>query len=135
MSVNFQYNTLGCCIAGPNHSSTKRLMFQVLFFFRYFLQNSLQKSFLFIILFFYKITKIKIKNFEYPKPIKRIKNIILETSHSCSTIRSSHRPSNPAWYIVDWRILRLLATLDESGIYCFGVVSNKLFFIGIVVIR
>ena len=42
-------------------------------FFHDFLQNSLQKSFQFIFLFFYKITKIKIKSFECPKSIKSIK--------------------------------------------------------------
>ena len=51
-SVNLQYNTLGCLDDGTNESSTKRLMFQVLFFFHDFLQNSLQKSFQFIFLFF-----------------------------------------------------------------------------------
>ena len=50
-SVNLQYNTLGRLDNGTNKSSTKRLMFQV-FFFHDFLQNSLQKSFQFISLFF-----------------------------------------------------------------------------------
>ena len=44
-------------LGGTNDSSTKRLMFQVLFFFRNFLQNSLQKLFQFIFLFFYNFTK------------------------------------------------------------------------------
>ena len=52
-SVNLQYNTLGCLNDGTNESSTKHLMFQVLFFFHDFLQNSLQKSFQFIFLFFF----------------------------------------------------------------------------------
>jgi hypothetical protein len=43
-SVNLQYNTLGRWVDGPNNSATKRLMFQVLFSIRNFLQNSLQKS-------------------------------------------------------------------------------------------
>ena len=34
------------------------------------------------------------------------KKIILETSDAWSTIRLSHRPSNPAYYIVNWRIFR-----------------------------
>ena len=66
-SVNLQYITLACLDDGTNKSSTKHLMFQVIFFFHDFLQNSLQKSFHFIFLFFYKITKIKIKSFECPK--------------------------------------------------------------------
>ena len=32
-SINLQYNRLGCLDHGTNESSTKRLMFQVLFFF------------------------------------------------------------------------------------------------------
>ena len=51
-SDNLQYNTLGRWIAGTNDSSTKRLMFQVLFFLHNFLQNSLQKLFQFNFLFF-----------------------------------------------------------------------------------
>ena len=48
-------------VAGTNDSLTKRLMFQVLFFFHNFLQNSLQKSFQFIyFIFIYNFTKIKI---------------------------------------------------------------------------
>ena len=47
-----QYNTLVPCADGTNDSSTKRLMFQVLFFFHKILQNSLQKPFQFIFLFF-----------------------------------------------------------------------------------
>ena len=69
-SVNLQYNTLGCLDDGTNESPTKPLMFQVLFFFHNFLQNSLQKLFQFIFLFFYKFTKIKIKSFECPKSIR-----------------------------------------------------------------
>ena len=52
-SVNLQYNTLGCLDDGTNESSNKLLMFQVLFFFHDFLQNSLQKFFQFIFLFFF----------------------------------------------------------------------------------
>ena len=49
---NLQYNMLGRWDAGPNDSSTKRLMFHVLFFFHNLLQKSLQKLFQFIFLFF-----------------------------------------------------------------------------------
>ena len=57
-SINLQYNILGRLENGTNEWLTKRL-FQVLFFFHDFLQNSLQKSFN---LFFF--TKMKIKSFE-----------------------------------------------------------------------
>ena len=36
-SDNLQYNMLGRWVDGTNNSSTKRLMFQALFFFRNFL--------------------------------------------------------------------------------------------------
>ena len=51
-SVNLQYNTLGRWNDETNESLTMRLMFQVLFFFHDFLQNTLQKAFQFILLFF-----------------------------------------------------------------------------------
>ena len=49
-SYNLQYNTLVRQFAGTNDSSSKRLIFQVLFFFHNFLQNLLQKWFQFIFL-------------------------------------------------------------------------------------
>ena len=69
-SDNLQYNTLGRWVTGTNDSSTKHLMFQVLFFFHNFLQNSLENSFQYIFLFFlYKFTKIKKKSFECPNAL------------------------------------------------------------------
>ena len=59
---------------GTNESSTKRLMFQVFFFMsscKILCKNPFN---LFSYLFFYNITKIKIKSFECPKSIKNIKN-------------------------------------------------------------
>ena len=62
----------------------------------------------FLAKFFAKILSIyfliKIKSFECPKSTKSIKKIILGTSDSWSTIRLSHRPSDPVYYIVNWRI-------------------------------
>ena len=72
-SVNFQYDMLGCLDYWTNELSTKCLMFPKMFFFHDFQQNSLQKSFQFILLFFYKITKIKIKSFQCPKTIRNYK--------------------------------------------------------------
>ena len=71
-------------------------------FFPKILQNSLQKLFQFIFkFFFHKITKMKIKSFECLKSIRNYekKTEILGTSDK------SHRPSEPAYYIVDCRIL------------------------------
>ena len=48
--VNLEYNTLVCWADGTNDPPTKRLMFQLLFFFHKILQNSLQKPFQFIFL-------------------------------------------------------------------------------------
>ena len=109
-SVNLQYNALGRLDDGTNESSTKRLMFQVLLFFHDFLQNSLQKSYQFFFIF-WKITKITIKSFECPMSIKSIKKIIHGTSDSWSTNFLSHRPSNPAYYIVNWRIFIVAAMI------------------------
>ena len=41
----------------------------IIIFFHNFLQNSLQKPFQFIFLYFYNFTKVKINNFECPQPI------------------------------------------------------------------
>ena len=48
---------------------------------------------------------MKIKSFEYPKSIRNYENKILGTLDAWSTSRLSHRPSKPAYYIVDCRIL------------------------------
>ena len=102
-SDNVQYNTLG--------RWDKRLIDQAsdvpsIIFFHNFLQNSLQKSFQFIFLFFCNSTEMKIKSFECPKSIKSYeKKIMLGTSDAWSMSRSSHRPSEPAYYIEDCRIL------------------------------
>ena len=47
-SDNIQYNMLVRWVGGTNDSSTKRLMFQVLFFFHNFWQNSLFVYFYFL---------------------------------------------------------------------------------------
>ena len=67
------------------------------YFFHDFLQNSLQKYFQSICLFFLKNTKIKVKSFKCPKSIKSLKKIILGTLDAWSTIRLSNRPSDPGW--------------------------------------
>ena len=63
-SNNLQYNTLGRWINWTIVSLTICLIFQLLFLFQNFLQNSLQKFFQ-IFLFFHNFTKIK--SFECPK--------------------------------------------------------------------
>ena len=81
--------------------SNKRLMLQV-FFFHNFLQNSLQKSFQFISLFFCNFTEIKIKSFECTKSIRNY-----EKRHCLEHQTLGQRvvcPINPAYHIEDWRI-------------------------------
>ena len=56
-SVNLKYITLGCLDDGTNESSTKNLMFQVLFFFILFIELGHSKLFTFLLYFFKKITK------------------------------------------------------------------------------
>ena len=48
---------------------------------------------------------MKIKSFECPKSIRNYEKKILGTSDTWSTSHLSHRPSEPAYYIVDCRIL------------------------------
>ena len=127
-SVNLQYNTLGCLDNGTNKSSTKRLMFQVLFFFHDFLQNSLQKSFQFIFLFFYEITKMKIKSFECPKSIKNYEKKILGKSDIWWTCCLSHRLSEPVYYIVDCQISGFLKQQDLK-LHGFGFLEKHFYLI------
>ena len=47
---------------------------------------------------------------------KSWKKIILGTSDAWSTIRLSHRPSDPAYYIVNWRISIFSRVI--SGVLC-----------------
>ena len=48
---------------------------------------------------------MKIKSFECPKSIRNHEKKKLGTSDAWSTSHLSHRPSEPAYYIVDCRIL------------------------------
>jgi hypothetical protein len=57
-SFNLQYNTLRCWVDGPNDSSTKRLMFQVLFF---------------LFLISYRLRALKALYFYFCKVVKKIK--------------------------------------------------------------
>ena len=61
-----------------------------------------------------KIERIFAKNFAR----NHEKKIILGTSDAWSTIRLSHRPSNPAYYIVNWRILWRELTSNRWWFWC-----------------
>ena len=67
-------------------------------FFRKIFQNSLQKVFQF---FFCKITKMKIKSFEWPKSIRNCEKI-----YTWKVSCLSHWRSRSAYYIVDCRICK-----------------------------
>ena len=55
--LNLQYNTLVCLFAGTNESSTKRLMFQVLFFFMISCRILCKNTFNLFVYFFKKLQK------------------------------------------------------------------------------
>ena len=83
-SDNLQYNTLGRwdnCLIVP-----------IIFF-----------------IFFYNFRKIKIKSFECPKSLRNYEKKILGTSDTWSMSPLSWRPSEPAYYIEDCRILEVLS--------------------------
>ena len=65
LSVNLQYNMLGHLDDGTNELSTKRLMFQVLFFSWFLAKVFTRILSIYFLILFYKITKIK--SFECPK--------------------------------------------------------------------
>ena len=72
-------------------------MFQVFFFFSWFLAEFFAKILSIYLFIFSK--KYKNKNIEFwvPKSIKSLRKIILGKSDAWSTIRLSNRPSDPAW--------------------------------------
>ena len=98
---NLQYNTLVRWANGTNGLSTNRLMVLIISYRR----RALKTFYLHFCNFMKRIRKqIErdfAKNFErfYEK-----KKIILGTSDTWSTICLSHRPSEPVYHIVDWRI-------------------------------
>ena len=68
---------------------------------------------------------MKIKSFECPKSIKNYKAKILGTSNAWLMSRLSHRPSKPAYYIVDCRILELRFKNGERYFYlCYMQLPN-----------
>ena len=94
---------LGCWADGTNESSTKRLMFQVLFFFMISCKILCKNPFNLFSYFFYKITKIKIKSFECPKSIKSIKKN--NTWNIRCLVNKSFVPATQRTNIVYWRFL------------------------------
>ena len=93
-------------------------MFQVFFFYIKSWNILCKNPFNF---FFYKITKMKIKSFECSKSIKNYEKKILGMSEACLMSRFSHRPSKPAYYIVD---LRTCFSIDRAKAEIF---TNLLF--------
>ena len=56
---------------------------------------------------------MKIKSFECPKSIRNYEKKILGMSDACSTSLLSHRPSKPAYYIVDCQIFNSHGTTEK----------------------
>ena len=99
--VNLEYNTLISWADGTKESSTKHLMFQVLSFFKKSCKILCKTLFICLFIFYIKFQK----SFECPKSIRNNEKKLLGTSSTAwSTIRLSHGPSKPLYYILDWRI-------------------------------
>ena len=95
-SENLQYDTLVCWSDRTNDSATKSLKFQVSFLIIFYRHS---KLFIFILVISWKKYKNRLKG-------KILwKKIIFRTSEAWMTSRLSHRPSEQAYYIVDWWIL------------------------------
>ena len=96
-------------------------MFQVLFFFRLFIELGHSKLFTFMFVFFFQNKQIDWKYFckEFCK--KSWKKIILGTSDAWSTIHLSHRPSDRAWIYL--RLTNFKATFSKKT-------GQKKFFFG-----
>ena len=95
-SDNLKYITMARWLGRTNDSSTKHLMFQVLFFFLNFLQNSLKKSFQFIFLFSYNFIKMKIMGFECLKSIRNYEKKCMEhQTLGRWVVRPSKAPRDP----------------------------------------
>ena len=96
-SINLQHNTLGCLEDGTNESSTKRLMFQVLFLFLKSCKILCKNPFKFLIFFFSFIKLLRWKFLSaYKKNAWNVRPLL--------TSLFSHRPRKSAYYIVDCRI-------------------------------
>ena len=104
-SDNLQCNVPGCWVSGTNDLSTKRLMFQALFSFHNFLQNSFPINFL----IFYNLTKNWNKEFWVPYKVS-IRNNEKNNAWNirCLDELFSPSPSKPAYYSEDCRISRWL---------------------------
>ena len=92
-SVNLQHITLGCLDDGTNESSTKSVIFQVLFFYTFYRLRALKTVYFYFCNFIKKSKKINWKDFCKVFCKQSWKKIILGTSESWSTIHLSHRPS------------------------------------------
>ena len=58
---------------------------------------------------------MKIKSFQCPKSIRNYEKKILGTSDSWSPSRLSHRPSEPAYHIVDCQISKVSHCMGKLG--------------------
>ena len=127
-SIEIRQSTIwyaGMWANGTNDSSTKCLMFQVLYFF--FIKSCeilCKNPFNLFSNFFHKITKMKIMSFECPIRNCEKKNTWM--SDACSTGCLFHRPNKPAYYIVDCRIFGgVLHILTQLGILPSPVMPNS----------
>ena len=112
-SDNLQYNYINMLVhwvAGANDSSTKRLMFQALFFSQFLIDLGHSK------LYFQYIKIMFAKNFAR----NHAKKIILGTSDAWSTNHLSQLTRESAYYIVDCRIY-----IMQSSHTCMNIEKAK----------
>ena len=104
-----------CLVAGTNDSSTKRLMFQALFFFIISYWLKALKT-----LYLYK-KNWKLKQF-FQRILQEIeKKIILGTSDPWSMSRLSQRPSSPVYYFE----FLVLVWLNFVSLYSIVIVITQ----------
>ena len=104
---------------GTNESSTKHLMFQVFFFFIISFKILCKKTFNLFYCSFSKNYKNQIKKFWVPSVCNKLwKKKILGTSDAWSVSLSYHWPSEPAYYIVDWRIFKSMFEIWLKILLC-----------------
>ena len=97
-----------------NDSSTKRLMFQVFFFIISYRLRALRTLYFYFCKFIKKIEKLIETMFAKNFARNCEKKIILGTSDAWSTSHLSQRTSEPAYYILDCRILNDLTEMMLS---------------------
>ena len=106
----------------------------IIFFILFCRLRALKTFYFYFCNFIKKNKKINLKNFWKEFCKKSWKKIVLGTSDAWSKIRLSHRPSEPVYYIVNWRIFKSWhqhKTLTIWWVIGFYKLFQELFITGI----